>query len=100
MRQAKTRCLEGKGHQEAPEHDAHLRAGKQTETGIGERQKEGKCSLDLMLKQTFLEKKLNTTKKTRQRNQRVLFHINSGRPDFTFSKSPSLEQTKHRPTWD
>ena len=52
------------GHQEVPEHEASLRAGKgkRAETGAGKYRKEGKCSLDLMLEQTiFAKKKLDTT---------------------------------------
>ena len=49
---------EGMGHQEAPEHETPIRAGKgkRTETGTGKEQKERKCSLNLMLEQTIFAK--------------------------------------------
>lgn len=63
LRKAKACCFEGMGHQDVPEHETPIRAGKgkRTETGTGKYRKEGKCSLDLMLEQTlryFCEKPL------------------------------------------
>ena len=58
LRQVEARSFEGMGHQEVPEHEAPLRAGKgkRAETGAGKYRKEGKCSLDLMLEQTIFAK--------------------------------------------
>ena len=58
LRQAKACRLKGMGHQEVPEHEAPLRAGKgkRTKTGTGKERKERKCSLNLMLKQTIFAK--------------------------------------------
>ena len=58
VRQAKACRFEGMGHQEVPEYEASLRAGKgkRTETGTGKEWKEKKCSLDLMLEQTIFAK--------------------------------------------
>ena len=48
------------GHQEVPEHEAPLQAGKgkRTETGTGKYRKERKCSLNPMLEKTILRKNL------------------------------------------
>ena len=58
LRKAKACRFEGMGHQEVPEHETPIRAGKgkRTETGTGKEQKERKCSLNLMLGQTIFAK--------------------------------------------
>ena len=63
LRQAGARRIEGMGHQEVPEHEAPLRAGKgkRTKTGTGKERKERKCSLNLMLEQTIFRKPLDST---------------------------------------
>ena len=59
LRKAKACRLEGMGHQEVPEHEAPLRAGKgkRTKTGTGKERTERTCSLNLMLEQTIFAKK-------------------------------------------
>ena len=58
LRQAKACRLKGMGHQEVPEHEAPLRAGKgkRTKTGTGKERKERKCRLNLMSEQTIFAK--------------------------------------------
>ena len=56
MRQAKICNDEGMGHQEVPEYEAPLRAGKDAGIRKGNEKGEDECSLNLMLGQTIFAK--------------------------------------------
>ena len=81
------------GHQEAPEHEAPLRAGKgkRAETGAGKYRKEGKCSLDLMLKQTIFWQKPSPSLQTQHTK---FFAFPSSRASHADSATPRIHSKK------